>query len=52
MFLMSTGNKLIVTLRAKSVFAGTKYALIDTVKEIEIWLKSFKNPQMSLFQSC
>ena len=35
-FLMSTGNKLIVTLRAKSVFAGTKYALIDTVKEIEI----------------
>ena len=36
MFSMSTGNKLIVTLGAKSVFAGTKYALIAAIKEIGI----------------
>ena len=33
---MSTGNILIITLRAKSVFAGRKYVLIPTVKEIGI----------------
>ena len=49
---MSTGNKLIIALRATSVFAGTKYALIDTIKGIEIWLQSFKTPQTSLLQSC
>ena len=33
---MSTGTKLIITLRTKFVFAGTKYALIAAIKEIEI----------------
>ena len=32
MFLLSAGNKLIITLTAKSVFVGTKCALIDTKK--------------------
>ena len=51
MFLMSTGTKLIITLRTKFFFAGTRYALIAAIKEIEIWLQSFKGTQISLFQS-